>query len=449
MQIEAIDAKSDSDLNYNVDRIENISVPGPVDPTKPIDIPPAPDGLRQNPSGIQPGGSDLRSVDPGGPAGIMEAGGFGGRSGATRLKLLRESGGNDASELAVARGLLWLARHQAPDGHWSLDHFDRFYHYEPSPSGKIDPSNSENGTVNRMDDVAATGFALLPLLGAGHTQKPNKEDGQKDYSKTVKVGLDYLIAKQSKDGYFGGSMYSHGIATIAMCEAYGMTSDPALKGPAQKAIRFIENAQDPDGGGWRYAPRTPGDLSVTGWQVMALKSAQMAGLELANKGEALKKAEIFLDSVETANQGEYAYMPKAPGTPTMTAVGMLCRQYLGISPRNPGLRAGVDLLKKSPPGKANNIYYEYYAAQVMHHMGGEHWDFWNEGPDGKDSHTGIRDLLIARQQTTADKPEALAKLPGAAGASRPSWPTRKAAGTRTGSGARTAADASCTPRCRC
>ena len=61
----------------------------------------------------------------------------------------------------------------------------------------------------------------------------------------VKAGLDYLIGKQGKDGSFGGSMYSHGIATIALCEAYGMTSDPTLKGPAQRAVRFIESAQDP------------------------------------------------------------------------------------------------------------------------------------------------------------------------------------------------------------
>ena len=79
-------------------------------------------------------------------------------------------------------------------------------------------------------------------------RRPDAEAEQEatsiDYSKTVKAGLDFLIAKQGKDGYFGGSMYSHGIATIAICEAYGMTSDPTLKAPAQKAIRFIETAQD-------------------------------------------------------------------------------------------------------------------------------------------------------------------------------------------------------------
>jgi len=77
-----------------------------------------------------------------------------------------------------------------------------------------------------------------------------------------------------------------------------------------------------------------------------------------------------------------------------------------------------------PPGKANNIYYEYYATQVMHHMGGEAWDFWNEGPGGKDSHTGIRDTLIGKQCTLAAKsglPDAKPPLPANLSHEQGSW----------------------------
>ncbi len=408
-------------LNYNVSRIEDVSVPGPVDVTQAVGVQNATSDVRQNvppPPGVgqgATGGATGPSSDfgvtnmlgEGGYQGVGTAlpGGFAGRSGSTRQQMLKEGGGNAASEAAVANGLIWLARCQAPDGHWSLNHFEQFAHDD---EGKRTPYNP-TGQANRDDDIAATGFGLLPFLGAGQTQKPNKDPKQKDYSKTVKAGLDFLIAKQGRDGYFGGSMYSHGIAAIAICEAYGMTSDPSLKAPAQRAIRFIESAQDPAGGGWRYSPRQPGDLSVSGWQVMALKSAQMGGLELANKDLALKEADKFLDSVEASNKGGYSYMPGNPETVVMTAVGMLCRQYRGVNPRNPGLLAGVDRLKSVPPGKANNIYYEYYATQVMHHMGGAAWEFWNEGPGGKDSHTGIRDTLIAKQCTLAGK----SGLPGA------------------------------------
>ena len=410
-------------LNYNVSRIEDVSVPGAVDPTQAVGVPNTPEGLRQNvtpPPGVgqgTAGGATGPSSDngvtnimgEGGYSGITSAmaGGFAGRSGSTRVQMLKEGGGNAASEAAVANGLIWLARHQAPDGHWSLNHFELYAHNEESPTGKIEKCTC-TGQVNREDDIAATGFALLPFLGAGQTQKPNKEANQKDYSKTVKAGLDFLIAKQGKDGYFGGSMYSHGIATIAICEAYGMTSDPSLKTPAQKAIRFIESAQD-SGGGWRYSPKQAGDLSVTGWEVMGLKSGQMAGLELANKDAALKGADRFLDSVESSNRGGYSYMPGNPETVVMTAVGMLCRQYRGVNPRNPGLLEGVKRIESVPPGKANNIYYEYYATQVMHHMGGDGVGVLERRPRRQRQPTGIRDTLIARQCTTAEKPG----LPGA------------------------------------
>ena len=404
-------------LNYNVDRIEDVSVPGPVDPTAAVGIPGAPEAMRQNvpaPPGTGGGtGAGVPSLDVGSGAifgtpggygnGIMTAGGFGGRSGATRVKMLQEGGGNQESEACVARGLKWFALHQAPDGHWSLNDFQRFAHAEPSPASKTFVCTC-TGQTTRQDDTAGTGFGLLPFLAGGFTHKPSHDAKQIDYSKSVKAGLDFLIAHQGKDGNLGGTMYSHGLATIALCEAYGMTSDPMLKGPAQRAIHYIVTAQDPAGGGWRYSPHEAGDTSVTGWQLMALKSGQMSGLDVPK--DVLKKTETFLDAV-SANEGGYSYTPGTGATPVMTAVGMLCRQYLGVNPRNPGLLKGVEILKKAPPGSTGNIYYEYYATQVMHHMGGDAWDFWNKGPAG-DGKGGIRDSLIGRQDKLGD---ALRPLP--------------------------------------
>src|SRR5262249_43288969 len=157
---------------------------------------------------------------------------------------------------------------------------------------------------------------------------------------------------------------------------------------------FIAVAQDNAGGGWRYAPKTPGDTSVTGWELMAIKSGQMSGLSVPRA--TLTLAEKFLDSVETAQKGTYGYVPGSPATASMTAVALLCRQYQGINPRNPGLLNGVESLKKTPPG-TGGLYYDYYATQVFHHMGGESWKFWNEGPSGNGK-GGIRETMIARQQ---------------------------------------------------
>jgi hypothetical protein len=377
-------------LNYNVNRIDDNSVPGMVNPSEAVGIKDAPDGAATNvppPPGLgtnlgQGGGLDAAVPGKGnlvgfagGMGGLFVPGGFGGRSGATREKMVTEGGGNTASEAAVAKGLDWFVRHQAPDGHWSLDGFNHQKGCNCTGTGQ-------------SNDIAGTAFGLLPFLGAGQTHKPTKDTPSK-YAKQIQAALDFLVRKQNREGFFGGNMYGHGLATIAVCEAYGLTQDPRLKGPAQRAINFIRAAQS-EGGGWRYEPRQGGDTSVVGWQVMALKSGQMAGLEVDDpRNPTLTKATKFLNSVQTADGGGYGYTDASEPTVTRSAVGLLCRQYLGWGPRNPGLIVGVSRLKeRAPPGATKNMYYYYYATQVMHHMGGEAWEFWNPK---------MRDLLVKTQ----------------------------------------------------
>src|SRR5262249_27561965 len=157
-------------------------------------------------------------------------------------------------------------------------------------------------------------------------------------------------------------------ATIALCEAYGMTRDASLQQPAQYAIEYILSAQH-SGGGWRYQPKTPGDTSVTGWQLQALKSGEMARLSVSQSK--MRLGGVYLDSVSANYGATYGYTD-ANATPAMTAVGLLCRQYLGWGPRNPSLAKGVEYLKKNPPGEGYyDIYYFYYATQVLHFYGGD------------------------------------------------------------------------------
>lgn len=414
-------------LNYNVDRIEEVSVPGKVDPTAAVGIAGAPELAPTNvpPPPGSGGGTGGAVFDPnmsgtgmaggtlGGMGGMYNLGGFGGRSGATREKMLREGGGNARSEKSVADGLLFLALHQCADGRWSLNEFNKHGRTAPLPGGKLQPDNSQPMTTRR-NDTAGTAFGLLPFLAAGITHKAAKTNKQIDYSKAVGRAIDFLMAKQTKSGsdrgFYGGDMYSHGLATIAMCEAYGLTSDPRIKASAQVGLNYIIAAQDPAGGGWRYSPRTPGDTSVTGWQLMALKSGQMAGLSVPR--QVLKKVEQFLDSCESTNKGGYGYMPGTGETVTMTAVGALCRQYLGVNPRNPSLLGSIKRVKASPPAASTeNVYYTYYATQVMHHMGGDAWNFWNLGPDGTGK-GGIRDTLIARQDSGQTRAGQKGSFPG-------------------------------------
>lgn len=334
-------------------------------------------------------GLDLGNVggalQTGGLGGILSAGGIVGRSGGGKKVALTQGGGSEVSEASVARGLKWLALTQNKEGSWSIEKL--------------------NG--NTKNDIAGAALGVLPFLAAGVTHRPNSEkiedaveSGRKmrlDYSQVVQRALNYLMLKQNKrTGAFDLNGYAHGLATIAMCEACGMTGDPQLRASAQRGIAYVIDFQDPNGGGWRYTPKQEGDMSVTGWMFMALKSAQMSGVRIP--ADRYKLVERFLDECLDAKTGGYGYTDNKGTTPAMTSVGMLCRLYLGTRPNNEILRKSAKIIRNTPPSKNGDFYYLYYASQAMHHMGAQDdsWDTWNLGPN-KTGRGGIRDYLIEKQ----------------------------------------------------
>jgi hypothetical protein len=226
-------------------------------------------------------------------------------------------------------------------------------------------------------DTAATGLALLPLLGAGyiHTVKCR-------HQAVVRGGLAWLVAHQQPNGdLFVGPpgmayMYSHAIATMAICEGYGLSGDPNLLGPAQRAIQFIINSQDPVGGGWRYSPGQLGDTSVFGWQMFALRSAHLAGIKIP--GKILKGCSRYLDQAGDQKRVTYGYQPGHEPTPVMTAEALLSRQLLGWPRDYPPLVKGVGQISAHlQSSNERNIYYWYYATQLLHNMHNEQWEHWN------------------------------------------------------------------------
>ncbi len=251
-------------------------------------------------------------------------------------------------------------------------------------------------------DSAGTGLALLAFLGAGYTHQDNK------YRDVVAAGLQSLLARQKADGdlFSGGSkycwLYSHGIASIALCEAYGMTRDPQLREPAQRALDFIIAAQNESLGGWRYAPGIGSDTSVSGWQVMALKSGELASLKVPP--QVYDNVHKWLnDGHAPDDSSRYSYMRRfgrqshhrAPSR-TMTAEALLMRLYLDWTPAHPSVTRGADYLLEelprygTPTEIQRNSYYWYYATQVMYHVQGERWEKWN---------SRLRELLIQTQET--------------------------------------------------
>ncbi len=297
--------------------------------------------------------------------------------------LVTAAGGTSESLAAVHRGLKWLVEHQHPDGYWSLH---RFYQQIPG--------RHYGGAGNFQCDVAATGFALLPLLGDGHTHM----SGQ--YQLAVSQGLGWMLAQQKRDGELSGKlghdcrMYAHAIAAIVLCEAYGMTKDPKLRDPAQRALEFIVASQHRPSGGWRYNPQQAADTSVVGWQVMAMKSGQMAALNVPQ--DSLDLVDKWLRSAEAkgAGIGTFRYMKGYGITPAMTAEGLLCLEYLGAQPSDPRLQSGVKYLLGHLPRKGQETsYYWYYGTQVMYHVQGDAWRQWN---------LALRDMLVETQVKTGD-----------------------------------------------
>jgi hypothetical protein len=343
------------------------------------------------------------------------------RSPGRRRAAALEYGGTPESEVAVERSLQWLASVQSADGHWDASDFG---------SGLVE--RDENGTnrefAGREADTGVTGLAILCYLGAGYTHE------QGPYASVVDRGLDWLLRQQGRDGNLFGraelfaQMYCHAIATYAIGEACGLVrparpesalgadgltlglsedaerqerlvTEERLRRSLALAVRFILSRQDAASGGWRYEPGQSGDMSMLGWQLMALKSAELAGIPVP--GRVRTAIEGFMSrAAQGESGGLFGYLPmQAEGdasarrvTPAMTAEALFSRQVLGVRKDAPGVLEAVRYLGRNGPALSEkNFYYWYYGSLAMYQQGGREWDLWNER---------VRELLISEQVST-------------------------------------------------
>ena len=311
---------------------------------------------------------------------------YSGRMGPIKSYQLRYGGGNAESERAIARGLTWLACQQKQDGGCEFDQRDT------------------------ADRVAATGFVLLTFLAAGQTHKPRDryDEDESKYKKNVAAGLDFLMKNCSFAGPRAGRFENttttgQVVATHALCDAYGLTSDPILKPYAQAAINYLQKVQGPNGS-WGDAAGTDGDIFAAGWALQALHAGRLAR-DLVVDDRVIKKAGKFLDRVSAGSRnamfGVVSNADAKPGT-TPTAIGLLCRHtFDGWGPNHPGMVDGVAGLAKNPPSDANrDPVYLYYATQVLYRFGGGDWKEWNEGLKSEEEGIrkgGVRNLLVKSQ----------------------------------------------------
>ncbi|MCP3917336.1 MAG: hypothetical protein GY711_17455 [bacterium] len=283
-----------------------------------------------------------------------------------RRRLAKKHGGGTDTENAVDAGLAWLAGAQSEDGGWRARSFALRLENTEGFEGQFGQGNAEW-------EIAMTGLALLAFTSAGHTID------QGGYTREVESGARFLMERVMDFGRFetGAShyMYSHAIATQALCELYAYSDDPILGVYAQETIDFLIHAQDEKTGGWRYEANEAGDTSVTGWVVMALNAGYKAGLDVAGFREGLR----FIDSVTDSGYYEVRYMPGARGgTNRLGSIGALCRLFLKGDARDPRvLWGGRRMLNELPAAGREDFYYWYYGSLTMFQLAGDFWKEWN------------------------------------------------------------------------
>jgi serine/threonine protein kinase len=302
------------------------------------------------------------------------AGCYGFRGGGGRRRAALRGGASRKSEASVDAGLRWLANNQEPDGSWSIAKWD----------GSID-----------WGDTGVTGLALLAFLGAGHTEKTGK------FKNNVLKAVDYLIGKQNAHGAIGSGAgywgYNHSIAGLSIAEAFGMARVQRTGVAAQKAVNWSIDHHQASYSGWRYSPKQSPDTSVTGWFIMQLKSAKIAGLRVDGKG--FQGAIAWLDKVtDMPGQGgaqhgcgRARYTVGGNPTVSMTSIAMLSRQVMGWKLTDPLLTGGADYLVENLPRWGNGVwmyYYWYWGSLAMFQMGGDWWEQWN---------ASLRDMLVGKQ----------------------------------------------------
>lgn len=309
---------------------------------------------------------------------------------------------------STASALRWFKRHQSPDGRWDADGYFRNC---TADGEKCEPGKDQSGDT----DVAMTGYAVLCFLGDGNDHRTGP------YAKVVRSGLRWLIDNQKPDGLLGQRNYEHGIAAMALAQAYGMAPDPWLRGPTQKAVDLIlarqnrdRSAQAPyDRLGWDYTTAsTRNDASVTGWNVMALKAAAIANLDVgdgiagckawlerswaaANTAKPWCAAPRDLDpyngitrfgyvwnhasgEVQIADWNAAAARPASTSSHDLAPVGLMCAAFLGHRAGDPMLETLGNYVSRHHLPKAwpCNTYYLYYNTLGMYQLGGERWQAW-------------------------------------------------------------------------
>jgi hypothetical protein len=241
------------------------------------------------------------------------------------------------------------------------------------------------GSTGPAMDLPATGLVLMAFAGYGHTHRHG------NYREEIQAALDWMLTKQrEKDGAFSNNMYVHAITAHALVELWGMTRDPELREPAQKATDFLCFAQN-EGAGWRYGPNSgDSDSSVSSWCTMALQTARRCDLKVPARNliwcrKFWEAITVYSGEEEGKEYGQAFYELKANGTHggsgsyANTAASILCRLFMGTEHNARSVQAGAAYLEDASTDEVKpNIYMWIYATQAFFQMGGKPWAQWQK-----------------------------------------------------------------------
>jgi len=275
---------------------------------------------------------------------------------------------------AIVRALRYLATQQQPSGGWNIDAFGG-------------------------ETTAGASLAVMSFLAAGHVP----DEGP--YGESINRGVQYVLEHQEPNGLLmhrrgHGQMYEHGISSLMLAEVSGMVPErmaAATKKGLERAIRLILESQQvrkPAGqsGGWRYQPTsTDSDLSVTGWQLLALRAAKDIGTDVP-----AANIDLAIDYVKKCASRDgrgFCYQPGGGPTPVLTGTGLLALQVCGEDDCAE-VHGAADFLRVRPLrySEAWFFYGVYYTTIAMYKRGGDDWDrarpslfqelLANQQPDG-------------------------------------------------------------------
>lgn len=258
----------------------------------------------------------------------------------------------------------------------------------------------KDGSFGDKHKNAVTGLSVMALMAAGHT--PDNQP----HGPAIRNALSYVLSQMRNDGYLGHSdnsrMYGHGICTLMLTEAAGMTRDEMLEkrllDACRRAADLILKAQAikkaaHHQGGWRYEPTSgDSDLSLTGWQTMSLRSAKNVGIEVP--ATAIQAAVNYIKAM--SRDGEFSY-EGGGGQPTLRGIGLLALPVCGVYDCPELAKATARMFKDPPKWQGPWFYYRtYYAATGMYQMGDEAWNRF---------YPMLDDILLKHQKPDGSWPE--------------------------------------------